>query len=158
MDRDALGEVGGLYGAAAEAVGHRQELRRILEVTHVVVDRPSGLREAVTCDGRARLVVVLDHDRHIRVRLVEDLVEQVRVLGMNVQLEDAAVALQPRPRDDAVAVAPEADLPLVLAALVLPQAPGNVAHVPRRTEPAQAPLLESELLHPCDDLRCESHV
>ena len=74
-------------------------------------------------------------------------------------LEDAPIALQPRPGDDAVAaVAPEPDRPLRLAPLVLAQPPRDVADVPRRAWAEQPLLLESELLHPCDDLWRESHV
>ena len=109
-------------------------------------------------DG-ARLLVVLERDCFLRVRLVEDLVEQVPVLGMEVVLEEAAVALQPRPSDDAIAaVAPEPERPLRLALLVLAQPPRDVADVPRRAWAEQPPLLAGKLLHPCDDLRRESHV
>jgi len=118
-------------------------------------ERP-GLREPVAGKHGARRLVVVECDRFLRVRLVEDLVEQVPVLGMDVVLEDAAV-LQPRPRDDAIAaVAPEAEGPLRLAILVLAQPPRDIADVPRRARPQQASMLDSELLHPVDDLRRRS--
>jgi hypothetical protein len=83
----------------------------------------------------------------------------VSVLGMEVVLEKAAVALQPRPSDDAVcAVAPEPERPLQLAPIVLAQPPRNVADVPGRAGAEQPLLLKGELLHACDDLRRESHV
>jgi hypothetical protein len=41
---------------------------------------------------------------------------------------------------------------------VLVQTPRDVADVPRRTRAEHSPLLEGELLHPCDDLGRESHV
>ena len=77
---------------------------------------------------------------------------------MEVVPEQAAVALEPRPRDDAVAVAPEPERLLGIAPLVLAQAPRNITDVPGCPPPEQPPLLEGELLHPFDDLRRESHV
>ena len=50
-----------------------------------------------------------------------------------------------------------ASLLLVVASLVLVQAPGDIADVPRRTRAEQPPLLDRQLLHPCDDLRSGSH-
>jgi hypothetical protein len=41
---------------------------------------------------------------------------------------------------------------------MLTQAPRDVADVPRRSWPEQPPLLEGELLHPCDDFWRKSHV
>jgi hypothetical protein len=82
----------------------------------------------------------------------------MRVFRMEVVLEQPPVGLQPRPGDDAVAVAPETERPLGLAALVLSQPPGDVADVPGRARPGEPPLLEGELLHPGNDFRCESHV
>lgn len=97
------------------------------------MDRAAGLREPVAGEDGARLLVVLERDGFPRVRLVEDLVEQVPVVGMEVVLEEAAVPLQPRPGDDAtVAAAPEAERPLGRAPFVLAQTPGDVADVPRR--------------------------
>jgi hypothetical protein len=78
---------------------------------------------------------------------------------MEVVLEEAAVALQPRPSDDAItAVKPEPERPLRLAPFVLAQPPRHVADVPGRAWAEQPPLLEGELLHPCHDLRREAHV
>ena len=80
------------------------------------------------------------------------------MLRVDVVLETvAAVLLQPRPRDYAAVLDPEPDLPLALAALVLAQAPRDVADVPLRARPEQPTLFERELLHPGDDLPCELH-
>jgi hypothetical protein len=160
MDRHALGEILGVDSSVAKAVREMRRRWRFGDVAVVEMDRPGGLRVAVTGEDRTCLVVVLERDRLLRVRLVEDLVEQVSVLGMEVVLEQAAVALEPRPRDDAVAVAPEPERPLGLAPLVLAQPPRNVTDVPGRPRPEQPPLLEGEceLLHPFDDLRRESRV
>ena len=80
------------------------------------------------------------------------------MLRVDVVLEDPAVALEPRPGDDPAAVPPEPERPLGLAPLVLAQAPRDVADVPLRTGAQHTTLLESELVHPCDDLRRGSHV
>jgi hypothetical protein len=125
----------------------------------VEVDRAAGFREAVAGEDEQRLLVVLGSDGFVRVGLVEDLVEQVLVLGVEVVLEQVTVALQPRPGDDAVAiVAPEPESPLRLAPLVLAQPPRDVADVPRRARAEQPLLLERELLHARDDLRRQPHV
>jgi hypothetical protein len=78
------------------------------------------------------------------------------MLRMNVVAElAAAFLLQPRPGDDVPILDPESDLPLLLATLVLARAPRNVTHVPRSARAEQPPLVERELLHPCDDRRAE---
>ena len=113
----------------------------------------------MTGEDVARLLVVLQRDRFLRVGLVEEFVEQVTVIRMDVVLEEAAVALQPRPGDDAIAtVAPQLERPFRVAPLVLAQPPRDVADVPRRAWAEQPPLLEGELSHPFNDLRCRSHV
>jgi hypothetical protein len=158
VDRDALGEVLRLDRAVPEAVGQGRRRGCVGHLAVVEVDRAAGRREPVTSEGRARLLVVLRSDCFLRVRLIEDLVEQVMVIGMDVVLEEAAVALQPRPCDDAIAtVAPQPERPFRLAPLVLAQTPGDVADVPRCACAEQPPLLEGELSHPFDDLRCRSH-
>ena len=63
--------------------------------------------------------VVLEGDRSAGLRVGEDLVEQVGPVAPEVELEQRAIALQPRPADDSLAVLPDADRPLVLASLVL---------------------------------------
>jgi hypothetical protein len=80
-------------------------------------------REAVPLERGPYLVVVLEGDGRTRVGVGEDLVEQVEPVAPDVELEQAAVALQPRPGNGAVAVLPDPDRPLVLAALVLAQPP-----------------------------------
>jgi hypothetical protein len=106
----------------------------------------------------ARRSTSSERESDARVRLGQDLLEQVLVLGMDVQLEPvAAVLLQPRPRDDATVLGPEADAPFRLATLVLAKPPGDVADVPRRTRAEQAALLERELLHVPHDSRAEAH-
>jgi hypothetical protein len=47
---------------------------------------------------------------------------------------------------------PESDLPLLLAALVLANAPRDVTDVPGSARAEEPPLLERKLLHPGDDL------
>lgn len=75
------------------------------------------------------------------------------MLRMHVVFKLAApLFLQPRPGDDAPILDPESDLPLLLAALVLAQAPRNVTHMPGSARAKQPPLVERELLHPGDDL------
>src|SRR4051812_45464899 len=81
----------------------------------------------------------------------------MQVVRMDVVLELAAVLLEPRPRDHASVFDPDADLPLVLATFMLPQPPGDVADVPAGAGSEQPPLLEGELLHCPDDLRCKPH-
>lgn len=158
MHRDALGEVFPLDRAVPEAVRQGRQRRRVRHLAVVEVDRVPGLREPVARENGARPLVVLERDRLLRVRLVEDLVEQVPVPGMDVVLEQPAVALEPGPGDDATAaVAPEPERPLRLAPLVLAQPPRDVPDVPGRARPEQPPLLERELLHPCDDLRRKLH-
>src|SRR5207248_2539221 len=100
--------------------------------------------------------VVFEPEGSTRRGLREDLVQEVTPVGTDVELE--LLALEPRPGDDAIAVLPESELPLVLAAFVLVQTPGDVADVPRRARAEQPALLDRQLLHPCDDLRGESHV
>ena len=114
--------------------------------------------ETVPQERRAHLGVVLEGDRGARVGVGEDLVEQVEPVAPDVELEQPAIALQPRPGDGPVAVLPDPDRPLVLAPLVLAEPPGDVADVPRRAHAEVAPLLEGELVHRCDDLGRESHV
>lgn len=158
MDRDALRHVVGADRPVAEAVRQRRRLGLLGKVTHQVVQRAARLRESVSRERCAPLGVVLVRERGTRRRFGQDLVEQVQVLRMDVVLEPgAAILLQPRPGDDTTLLDPEADLPLVLAALVLAQSPRDVPDVPRRPVSEQAPLLECELLHPCDDLWRESH-
>jgi hypothetical protein len=112
------------------------------------VHRLARLRETVPRERRPPLGVVLVRERDARGRLGEDLVKQVQVLRMDIVLESvAAVLLQPRPRDDAPILDPKADLPLLLPALVLTQAPRDIADMPGRARPEQPPLLECELLH-----------
>ena len=106
----------------------------------------------------AHLLVVVERGRGARVGVGEDLVEQVEPVAPHVELEQAAIALQPRPGDDTVAVLPDPDRPLVLPPFVLPEAPRDVAHVPLRPHAELAPLLEGELVHRCDDLGREPHV
>ena len=142
MDRDTLGEVAGLDGAVAEAVRQRRRLGRLDQVAHVVVHRLAGTLETVAGERVPQLLVVLEREGRARVRLVEDLVQQLPAPGEHVQLELARRALQPRPGDDGAVLVPEPDPPLVLAACVLAQAPGEVAGVPGSTRPEQAPLLE----------------
>ncbi len=75
------------------------------------------------------------------------------MLRMNVVFKlIGTLLLQPRPGDDAPILDPESDLPLLLAALVLAQAPRNITHVPESARAEQPPLVERELLHPGDDL------
>src|SRR4051812_26255924 len=62
----------------------------------VEVDRASRCREAMPGEDEERLLVVRECDRLFRLRLVEDLVEQVPVLRVEVVVEQATVALQPR--------------------------------------------------------------
>ena len=77
------------------------------------------LGEAVPQERLAELLVVLECDRGARVGLGEDLVEQIEPVAADVELEQPAIALQPRPGDGSVAVLPDPDLPLVLPPLVL---------------------------------------
>ncbi len=75
------------------------------------------------------------------------------MLRMNVVFKlIGTLLLQPRPGDDAPILDPESDLPLLLAALVLAQAPRNITHVPESARAEPPPLVERELLHPGDDL------
>ena len=152
------GEVGRLDGPTAEAGRQRRRRRLLYELPHEEVQRLAGVHEAMARERRAQLDIVLEREGRACVGLGEDLVEQVAPVGADIDLELCCRALQPRPRDDSVAVAPQSERPLGLAALVLPEAPRDVPDVPRRARPEQTTLLESELLHPCDDLRCESHV
>jgi hypothetical protein len=122
------------------------------------VQRLAWLGEPVARERSPLLSVVFEGERDTRSRLGEDLVEQVQVFGMDVvQQLVAAILLQPRPGDDPAILDPETDLPLGLAALVLAQAPRDVTHMPRRTQPKHHPLLKRELLHSRDDLRRQSH-
>ncbi len=136
----------------------RHRWRLLRELPHEEVQPLAGAHEAVARERGTEVDVVLEREGRARLRLGEDLVEQVAPVVADVDLELARRALQPRPRDDPVAIAPQSERPLGLAAFMLPEPPRDVPDVPRRARPEQTPLLESELLHPCDDLRCESHV
>src|SRR5207248_7537726 len=97
--------------------------------------------EAVQQERRLHLLVVLERDRGAGAGVGEDLVEQVEPVAPHVELEQAAIALQPRPGDDTVAVLPDPDRPLVLPPYVLAEPPRDVADVPLRppAEPASLP-------------------
>jgi len=114
--------------------------------------------KAVPQERRAHLLVVLERDRGAGAGLGEDLVEQVEAVAPHVELEQAAIALQPGPGDDTAVVLPDPDRPLVLPPFVLAEPPRDVADVPLRPHAELAPLLEGELVHRCDDLGRESHV
>src|SRR5205823_14491135 len=101
-----------------------RRLRPLGEVADEVVHRVTGLRKAVPRKRAPPLGVVLERKCDARRRLGEDLVQKVEVIGVDVQLESVPpVLLQPRPRDRASSFDPQADLPFVLASLVLEQSP-----------------------------------
>ena len=155
VDRDALGEVAGLDRAVAEAVGQRRQLGRLGELARVEVraDSPGSL-EAVPRERGPHLRVVLERERGARVRLVEDLVEQLEPVARGRRARACPVRPSATTRRRRGRPSSQSRIrPLVLAPLVLAQAPGDVADVPRRARAEQAPLLERELLHRCDDLR-----
>jgi hypothetical protein len=166
VDRDALGKVVRLDRPIAEAVGQHRRFGSLGQVTREEVHdgalaRECGvgvLGEAVPPERGAHLLVVVERDRGTRVGVGEDLVEQVEPVAPHVELEQAAIALQPRPRDDPLVVLPDPDRPLVLPPLVLTEPPRDVADVPLRPHAEVAPLLEGEPVHRCDDLGSESHV
>jgi hypothetical protein len=139
----------------AEAVRQRRGLGRLGEVAHPEVQPGVWMHEPVSRERCAPFGVV-SNARDARGWLGEYLVKQVQVLWMDVVVKPAAtVRLQPRPGDDSAVLDPEADLPLVLAALMLARTPGEVADVPRSTRTEQSPQLKGELLHARDDLRCQ---
>jgi hypothetical protein len=73
----------------------------------------------VPLERRPHLFVVLEGDCSAGIGVGEDLVEQVGPVAPEVELEQRAITLQPRPADGSLAVLPDADRPLVLAPLVL---------------------------------------
>ena len=113
------------------------------------------LDEAVPRKRLPALDVVGEGGRHPCRGLVEDLVKQVQMLRVHVVLQH--ILLQPRPSDRPPLGDPQPDCPLVLAALVLAQPPGDVTDVPGRAQPEKPPLLGGELLHRSDDLRAQPH-
>ena len=128
---DPLGEVVGLDRPVAEALRQRRQLGRLREVAREEVHDGAltGQRglvvrgEAVPQERCLHLGVVLERDRGARVRVGQDLVEQIEPVAPDVELEEPAIPLQPRPGDGPVAVLPDADRPLVLPPLVLEAAP-----------------------------------
>ena len=120
--------------------------------------RLARLREAVAGERLPPLGIVLEREGGARRGLGENLLQQVEVVRMDVVLEPVqAVLLQPGPRHGPPAIDPEADLPFVLATLVLAEAPRDVTDVHGRARPAQPPLLECQLLHRGDDRSAQSH-